>query len=117
MSTVSFSSIGTAYTADATIGAMNAVHLLTNAGATAAVELTLRPAKVNDWFIATVKAAYEFKINPNGSEKITSADGATLSGAGKYISADAVGETIEAHCFADGEWTITNSRGTWTVES
>jgi hypothetical protein len=114
---LAISGIVTAYTASAAISAVNGNRLFTNAGATGSVTLTLPPARVGDRFTAFVKAAYAFVINPYGTEKISAADGATMSDAGKTITADAVGEFITAECFADGEWTITATRGTWTVES
>lgn len=106
----------TAITADQTISGINGNRLFTNEGAVGTVVLTLPSAKVGDEFCGLVRATQVLTFNPSGSEKISTTAG-VMGVAGKAISADADGEYIHAVCFKDGEWTILDSRGTWTNES
>lgn len=87
----------------------------TNAGATAAVTFSLPAATVGQWFRFVVKAAFELRIDPNGTETISLPTGAQQA-AGKYISADAVGERISVECVTAGVWETSEGVGTWTAE-
>jgi len=74
--------------------------------------------------IAVVGAIYHFylsvagnalQIDPNGTEEIYK-DNAS-QGAGKYIIADAVGESVKLKCLYPGRWEMVDVIGTWTAEA
>jgi hypothetical protein len=88
----------------------------TNEGAAGALVFALPAATVGQWFRFVVKAQQELRLDPNGTETISLANG-TQQAAGKYISADAVGERISIECVTAGKWETSEAVGTWTAES
>lgn len=88
----------------------------TNTAASGAVTFSLPAATVGQWYRFVVKAAQELRIDPNGTETISLPSGVQQA-AGKYISADAIGERITVECVKAGEWDTTEGVGTWTAES
>lgn len=86
-----------------------------NTGASAASTWALPAAKKGMKFRAFVMAAQELRLDPNGTETISLANGVQQA-AGKYVAADAVGEYATFESFADGTWKLTDFNGTWTVE-
>jgi hypothetical protein len=86
-------------------------------GATGTVVFSLPAATAGQWFRFKVGAAYELRIDPNGTETIALPSTGAASAAGKYISADAAGEGVEIECVAAGAWIVNNYIGTWTAES
>lgn len=103
-------------TADYAIAAGECGKLFTNEGASGAVQFTLPAATVGLHFDFVVKAAQELRIDPNGTETV-SLDTGVQQGAGKYITANAVGEFIRLVCVKAGEWTTLGAIGTWTAEA
>ena len=90
--------------------------VFTNTGASGAVTFSLPAATVGLWYRFVVKAAQELRIDPNGTETISLPTGVQQA-AGKYISADAIGERISVECVKAGEWDTTEAVGTWSAES
>lgn len=88
----------------------------TNQGAGAQVTFSLPAATVGQWFRFVVKAAQEIRLDPNGTETVSLPTGVQQA-AGKYISADAIGERISIECVKAGEWDTSDGVGTWTAES
>lgn len=64
-----------------------------------------------------VGAAQELRVDPNGTETIGLPSTGVQAAAGKYISADAVGEWVKVRCLKAGKWTVQGYAGTWTAEA
>lgn len=90
--------------------------LFTNEGAAGAIEFSLPEAEVGLHYDFVVKAAQELRIDPDGTETIALPTGVQQA-AGKYITANAVGEFIRMVCVKEGEWTVLGSVGTWEAEA
>lgn len=104
-------------TADRTLTAAESGAVLSNVGASAAVAFTLPPATVGLKFTAVVEAAYELRLNPDGTETIALPSSGVQSAAGKFIGADAVAEKVMIICITAGTWDVITYTGTWTAES
>jgi hypothetical protein len=89
----------------------------TNAGASGAITLTLPAATVGLHYYFAVQAAQELRIDPNGTETIALPSSGAQSAAGKYISADAIGEWCHVVCVVAGTWNVQGYLGTWTAEA
>lgn len=89
----------------------------TNEGATGAVKFALPAATVGQWYRFTVMAAQALQIDPNGTETIALPSTGAQSAAGKYIAADAAGESVEIECVKAGQWAARYYVGTWTAET
>jgi len=103
-----------AHTGDDTLTNEESGSVHTNLGATSTVTLTL-PASAPEGTIFTfsVQAAYELRIDP-GAAAIRDDSGQT---AGKYKSADAIGECITLVVDSNGDWATVSKYGTWTEEA
>lgn len=86
-----------------------------NTAAAGAVTFALPAAMLGQWYRFVVKAAQELRVDPNGTETISLPSGVQQA-AGKYISADAIGERITVECVKAGEWDTTEGVGTWSAE-
>jgi hypothetical protein len=64
-----------------------------------------------------VGAAEELRIDPNGTETISLPSTGVPGAAGKYLVADAIGETVDVECVVAGTWSVFGFTGTWTAES
>lgn len=87
----------------------------TNAGATAAVTFSLPAATVGQRYDFVAKAAYELRVDPNGTETIALPSSGAQQAAGAYLTFDAVGEGIRIVCVAAGTWDILSYIGTVTA--
>jgi len=88
--------------------------LITNLGAAGTVTITLPPgARIGDTFDFAVLVAQELRIDPN-TQTINASAGQT---ADKYITANAIGESITVTYLGSDEWAVTGEVGTWTVEA
>lgn len=108
-----------AVTADADGGPVSTAmsnSIITNLGATGAATFLLPAAVVGLEYRFYVLAAQELRIDPNGTETIGLPSSGAQQAAGKYISADAVGEFVHIVCAKAGQWETLGYRGTWTVE-
>jgi len=103
-----------AHTGDDTLTAAESGSVHTNSGATETVTLTL-PASAPEGTVFTfaVQAAQELRVDP-GTATIRDDSGQT---AGKYKSADAIGECLKLVAETNGDWVTISKNGTWTEEA
>ena len=106
-----------AATANTTVTAAQSGSVISNAGATGAVTFALPAATPGLFFDVLVEAAYELRLDPNGTETIALPSTGVQSAAGKYITADAVTEGLRLVCITSGTWDVLRYTGTWTAES
>jgi hypothetical protein len=106
-----------AHTAGDTLTATESGSAHTNTGASGAVTLVLPAATAGLRFIFYVNAAQELRIDPNGTETISLPSTGVPGAAGKYLTANAVGESVELACMVAGSWAVLGYTGTWTAEA
>ncbi len=104
-------------TANYTVLASESGTTFSNEGDAGTQVLALPPATVGLWYRFYVNAAFEMRIDPNGTETIALPSSGAQGAAGKYLVADAVGEWVELRCMKAGEWAVTGYAGTWTAEA
>jgi len=103
-----------AHTGDDTLTESESGGVHTNLGATATVTLTLpASATAGTVFYFAVQAAQELRIDP-GSATIRDDSGQT---AGKYKSADAIGDSLYIVADENGDWVTIAKNGTWTEQT
>jgi len=103
-----------AHTSDDTLTVTESSSVHTNLSATGIVTLTLpTSAPEGTVFSFAVQAAYELRIEP-GTAAIRDDSGQT---AGKYKSADAIGECLTVAADANGNWVTIAKNGTWSEEA
>ena len=105
-----------AHTAGDTLTTRESGSVHTNAGASGAITIALPAAEDGLEFIFIVRAAQELRIDPNGTETISLPSTGVPSAAGKYISADAIGESVRIVAVSTN-WHVVGFTGTWTAES
>lgn len=106
-----------AHTADDTLLAAEmygSIH--TSVGAAGTVVLTLPAAVVGMHAMFRVGAAQELRLDPNGTETIALPSTGVQGAAGKYLTANADGETVHLVCDKAGQWSVYGFTGTWTAE-
>lgn len=103
-------------TADYTITAGECGTVFTNEGDAGTQVLSLPAATVGLRFTFHLLAAYEMRIDPSGTETIALPSSGAQGAAGKYLSADAVGEWVTLECYKAGQWQVVGYAGTWTAE-
>ena len=102
-----------AHTSDDTLTSAESGSVHSNLGATGTVTLTLpTTAPVGTVFTFAVQAAYELRVEPD-TATIRDDSGQT---AGKYKSADAIGECLSLVADSNGDWATIAKNGTWTEE-
>jgi hypothetical protein len=90
---------------------------LTNTGATATVTFNLPAAVVGYEISARVDAAFELRLDPDGTEQICLPSTGVPGTGGKYLVADAVNEGVTLRCKEAGIWDVVTYTGTWTAEA
>lgn len=105
-----------AKTADYTVKTSENGTAFTNTGASGAVVLTLPAATVGLHYYFGVGAAQALRIDPNGTETISLPSNGVPGAAGKYLEADAAGETVHLMCVVAGNWAVMGYTGTWTAQ-
>lgn len=105
-----------AHTAGDTLTAAESGTVHTSTGAGGAITLVLPPAVVGLEFFFYVGAAQELRIDPDGTETISLPSTGVAGAAGKYLVADAIGETVHLFCPKAGTWAALGFTGTWTAE-
>lgn len=90
--------------------------VFTNEGASGAAVFALGPAAVGVELTFMVMAAQELRIDPSGSETIALPSSGAQGAAGKYLTADAVGEWVTLLCVKAGQWQVAGYAGTWAHE-
>jgi len=105
-----------AHTAGDTLTAAESGSMHTNTGAGDAIALVLPAATVGLEFFFQVGAAQELQIDPDGTETISLPSTGVAGAAGKYLVADAIGETVHLICAIAGTWGCFGYTGTWTAQ-
>lgn len=90
--------------------------VFTNEGAEGAAVFALGPATVGVELTFVVMAAQELRIDPSGTETIALPSSGAQGAAGKYLTADAVGEWVRLLCVKTGQWQVAGYLGTWAHE-
>lgn len=98
------------------IGEAYSRGVFTNEGATGAAVFALGPAAVGAELTFVVMAAFELRIDPSGTETIALPSSGAQGAAGKYLTADAVGEWVRLLCVKAGQWQVVGYAGTWAHE-
>lgn len=106
-----------AKTANYTVTTNDVGKTFTNDGAAAAITFALPAAAVGLWYRFKVKVAQELRIDPNGTETLALPSTGAQGAAGKYLTADAIGEGCEIECVKAGVWEVNYYTGTWTAEA
>lgn len=101
----------------ATLTAALSGGVISNLGASGAAVFALPPASVGLTFTFLVEAAQELRIDPNGTETIALPSSGVQGAAGKYLTADAIGEKVQLVCVSAGTWDVVHYSGTWTAEA
>jgi len=106
-------------TADSTLTATDCVDgvALTNTGASGTTTHSLPAALPGMKLRARVSVAQQLRLDPNGSETISLPSTGVPGAAGKYLVADAIGETVDLECVVAGSWSVMGYTGTWTAEA
>lgn len=109
----------TAVTADKTVTTAESGMTFTTVGATATVTFTLPAATTaaKQKYRFRVGAAQELRLDPDGTETIALPSTGVQGAAGKYLTANADGETVDIECTKDGQWSVFGYTGTWTAEA
>lgn len=106
-----------AHTVNDTLTASESGTAHTNTGAPGVVTLILPAATVGLEFLCGVGAAFELRLDPNGAETISLPSTGIPGVAGKYLAADAIGESVRLVCLKAGNWSVIGHTGTWTAEA
>ena len=92
--------------------------IVSNPGASDTVTFTLPAATPGMRVMAIVKAVQELRLDPNETETIALPSAGVQGAAGKYLVADAIGESVELTCVVAGTWDAVGPiDGTWTHEA
>lgn len=90
--------------------------VVSNLGAAGAVTFTLPPAREGMRVKAIVETAQSLRLDPNGTETLSSTAGVTQV-AGKYTACATIGGYIGLICLHAGTWDVEIFNATWTVEA
>ena len=91
--------------------------VFTNEGAAGAITFSLPVAKVGQRARFYAAVAQELRLDPNGTETIVLPSTNAQGAAGKYLTANAIGEWVDVECKTAGEWATTGFNGTFTHEA
>jgi hypothetical protein len=105
-----------AHTAGDTLTTAECGSVHTSVGASGTITLALPPATVGLEYYFRVGAAQELRIDPDGTETIALPSTGVQGAAGKYLVADADGETLHLACTKAGQWSVFGFTGTWTAQ-
>lgn len=106
-----------AHTADDTLTVSESGTVHTTYGASGTVTFSLPAAVKGLRYKFVVGAAQELRIDPNGTETISLPSTGVAGAAGKYLTANAAGESVELECVSAGTWAAFAFTGTWTAEA
>lgn len=104
-------------TADYTLTTADNGAIVSTAGASGTVVISLPAAVPGMRYGGRVGAAQELRFEPNGSETISLPSTGVPGAAGKYLTANAAGETVDLVCVVAGTWSVFGYTGTWTAEA
>lgn len=106
----------TSKTANYTVTRDEVGRVFTNTSASGAITFSLPAAENGLQYYFVVQAAQELRIDPNGTETISLPSTGVPGSAGKYLTANAIGESV--HLVAVGtNWVVMGYTGTWTAEA
>lgn len=103
-------------TANYTVLAGDSGKTFNTTAAAGSVTFAMPAAVAGLKFRFRVGAAQELRIDPNGTETISLPSTGVAGAAGKYLVADAIGETVDIECVVAGTWNVFGFTGTWTAE-
>lgn len=103
-------------TADYTVTVADSGRTFSTAGASGTVVFAMPAAVPGLKYRFYVGAAQELRIDPNGTETISLPSTGVAGAAGKYLTANAAGETVDIECAVAGTWSVFGYTGTWTAE-
>ena len=106
-----------AHTADDTLTDAESGSVHTTEGASGTVVFAMPPAVVGLEYFFRVGAAQELRVDPDGTETIALPSTGVQGAAGKYLTANADGETLHIMCTKTGQWSVFGYTGTWTAEA
>jgi hypothetical protein len=104
-------------TADYTVLATESGNTFDTTAAGGAVTLALPAAVPGLHYFGRVGAVQELRFDPNGTETISLPSTGVAGVAGKYLTANAIGETVYLKCVLAGTWSVYGFTGTWTAEA
>lgn len=104
-------------TADYTVTVADSGRTFSTAGAGGTVVFAMPAAVPGLRYRFYVGAAQELRIDPNGTETISLPSNGVAGAAGKYLTANAAGETVAIECVVAGTWSVFGYTGTWTAEA
>lgn len=104
-------------TADYTVTPKDLGKVLSNVGASGTITFALPAALPGMEVLARVGVAQQLRLDPNGTETISLPSTGVPGAAGKYLVADAIGETVWLKCVVAGTWSVFGYTGTWTAEA
>lgn len=104
-------------TADYTVLVTDSGRTFSTAGASGTVTFAMPAAVPGLRYRFRVGAAQELRIDPNGSETASLPSTGVPGAAGKYLTANAAGESVDIECVVAGTWTVFGYTGTWTAEA
>lgn len=102
-------------TADYTVTVADSGRTFSTVGASGAVVFAMPAAVPGLRYRFYVGAAQELRIDPNGTETAGLPSSGVQQAAGAYLTANAVGETLDLQCVAAGTWAPFGYSGTWTA--
>lgn len=103
-------------TADYTALTTESGGTFSNSGTGAIVTISLPAATAGlNYRLLRNSASYALRGDPNGTEIIR--NGATVGGAGKYISLDTNGGNVSLECASTGVWEVVSAVGTVSFEA
>lgn len=105
-----------AHTTGDTLLAAESGSIHTNTGASGTITIVLPAATVGQEFLFIVGAAQALRLDPNTTETISLPSTGVAGAAGKYLEADAIGESVYLVCGIAGTWQVAGFTGTWTAE-
>lgn len=104
-------------TADFTISVAESGRTFSNVGASGTITGSLPAAVPGLKYRFRVGVAQQLRIDPDGTETISLPSTGVPGAAGKYLVADAIGETVDIECVVAGTWSVFGYTGTWTAEA
>lgn len=104
-------------TADYTVTVADSGNTFSTAGAAGTVTFAMPAAVPGLKYRFRVGEAQELRIDPNGTETISLPSTGVPGAAGKYLAANAAGESVDLECVVAGTWTVFGYTGTWTAEA
>ena len=111
------SSVVQTKTASYTVTAADSGKTFSTNGASGTVTFTMPVAVPGLRYRFYVGAAQELRIDPDGTETISLPSTGVAGAAGKYLTANAAGETVIIECVVAGTWSVFGYTGTWTAEA